>query len=233
VPGEVDPFAPEGSNMASDRPKASREDVDQAIREIRAYHAQGRKSLREQPERGSWGAGEINAQAKKLGWNPDKLRSARQFADPENGYSGERLDELFRLLREHRPVFGVSHAGRLASVPMPLREEIQRECVEGNWSVAELGKAIKKRLGRRRHGGRRRRVSREAADVLVQLEEMTDTWRRWFRRAADGEDDRPILDGLPARVREKVREVDAAMSGLRDAVTARLEALRKKADRGG
>jgi hypothetical protein len=58
---------------------------------------------------------------------------------------------------------------------------------------------------------------------------MADTWQRWFRQATDEEEARPILNRLPRAVRERVREVDAAMSGLREAVAARLAALRRKA----
>jgi hypothetical protein len=196
--------------MASDRPKANREDVDQAVKEIRAFHAQGRKSLREQPERGRHGAKEIEAQAEELGWNPTKLRYARLFAHRQEGYSRERLDELCKLLREHRPVFGVTHAADLASVPLAQREEVQRRSIEGNWSRSKLKAEIKKLLGSRRQGGRRRRVSSDPGEVLVQLDQMADTWQRWFRQANDEEEARPILNRLPIKVRERVRKVDAA-----------------------
>jgi hypothetical protein len=216
--------------MASDRPKASREDADQAIRAIRDYHKEGRKSLREQPERGRHGAKQIEAEAERLGWNPTKLRDARMFAHPVEGYSRERLDELFQLLREHRPVFGVTHAAHLASVPLARREEIQRRCIESNWSRSKLKAEIKRLLGRRKQGGRRRKVSSDPGEVLVQLDVMADTWQRWFRQVADEEEARPILNRLPSKVREQVHEVDAAMSGLREAVAARLAALRRKAN---
>jgi hypothetical protein len=105
--------------MSSDRPLASREAVAEAIHEIRAYHQQGRQSLRELPERGQHGARAIDAQAERLGsnWNATKLRKARQFANREGGYSRQRLKELCRLLRKHRPVFGISHIGLLVMVP--------------------------------------------------------------------------------------------------------------------
>jgi hypothetical protein len=39
-------------------------------------------------------------EAKRLGWDPTKLRYARLFAHPKEGYSGERLAGLCKLLRE-------------------------------------------------------------------------------------------------------------------------------------
>jgi hypothetical protein len=97
--------------MRSERPLASGEEVSQAVREIRAYHDQGRQSLKELPLRGPHGAGAIDAQAEELGWNATKLRKARQFAHRQDGYTRKQLDELCRLLREHRPRFGTSHVG--------------------------------------------------------------------------------------------------------------------------
>jgi hypothetical protein len=59
-------FLPRETNMPSERSQASREEVAHAIREIRAYHDQGRQSLRELPERGKHGARVIEAQEEHL-----------------------------------------------------------------------------------------------------------------------------------------------------------------------
>jgi hypothetical protein len=144
--------------MSSDRPQASQEDLAEAIREIRAYHKKGIESLEELRGRGKRGDRDIDAQAERLGWNPTRLHKARQFAHREDGYSRKQLDELCRLLREHRTILGVSHVYLLVTVPWPEREEIQRECIEGKWSTAELQAEFKRRYGTRRKGGRRRQV---------------------------------------------------------------------------
>jgi hypothetical protein len=105
--------------MAESRPRATREEVEQSIREIRAYHRQGQARLRALPERGGYGQRALDEQAEQLGWNVTRLRKARQFADPEAGHSEERLGELVRLLREDRPVFGTTHLGILSRSPGP------------------------------------------------------------------------------------------------------------------
>lgn len=217
--------------MSEDRAPATSEEVADAIRAIRAYHDQGRQSLRELPQRGKHGARAIDEQAERLGWNPTRLRKARQFAHREEGYSRDRLNELCRLLREHRPVFGISHVGLLVTVPWPEREAIQRECLEGNWSTYELQAEIKRRYGTRRQGGRRRRVSSDPDHALVQLDEMADTWQRWFAVAGEGEEG-TILDALPEKVRTRAKAVQSAVSRLRDAVSAELEASREKSAAG-
>jgi len=226
-------FLPRETIMQSGRPQVSREDVAQAIKEIRTYHDQGRQSLRELPQRGKHGARAIDEQAERLGWNSTRLRKARQFAHSEEGYSRERLNELCRLLREHRPVFGVSHVGLLVTVPWPEREELQRECAERNWSTSELQAEIKRRYGSRRQGGRRRRVSTDPDHALVQLGEMADSWRRWFAVVGEvNEEDETILDALPEPVRSRVGAVQRAVNRLRKAVNAELEANRKKREPG-
>jgi hypothetical protein len=64
--------------MSSERPQASKEEAARIIPEIRAYHDQGRKSLREMPERGEHGARAIDEHAEHLGWNPTRFRKAGQ-----------------------------------------------------------------------------------------------------------------------------------------------------------
>src|SRR5262245_44831039 len=122
--------------MSESRPRATRDEVAEAIRQIKAYHAQGKQSLKGLPERGRYGQRALDEQAERRGWNVTRLRKARQFAHADEGYSRERLNELFRLLREHRPVFGVSHVAVLVTAPWPVRGEFQRLCIEHNWSKA-------------------------------------------------------------------------------------------------
>jgi hypothetical protein len=215
--------------MPEPRPRASREEVEQAIREIREYHAVGRRSLDLVPEKGGHGRGEIPAQAADLGWNETKLRKARQFAHPETGYSPEDLAQLFRQLRQHRPVFGTAMIGLLVTVPKKrARAELQRRAIEGNWSVAELAAELKRRYGSRRQAGRRRSVPTDPDRLLVQIEEMADSWQRWYA-AVSGSDrvDTPApLDGLPATVKKQVRAVQEAVDQLHRAVGRTLEAHR-------
>jgi hypothetical protein len=214
---------------SSERPKASREEAGKAIQEIKAYHEQGRRSLRELPRRGEHGARAIDEQADKLGWNPTRLRKARQFAHNSEGYSRDRLAELCNLIRDHRPVFGVSHVGLLVTVPWPQRERIQKECVEGNWSTAELQAEIKRQYGARRQGGRRRRVSAKPEHILIQLDQMADTWRRWHMVVAKvNEAGQSALDPLPGEIRDRIKSTAKALTKLQEAVHVELKAAREK-----
>jgi hypothetical protein len=216
--------------VAAERPRAGRDQVGEAVREIRAYWEQGRTSLRDVPET-EYREDTIGNAARGLGWNVTKLRKARQFADPESGYTPQRLDELVRLLRQHRPVFGISHVGTLVTVPWDdadeskRRGELQRRCVEGNWSKAELVAEIKRLFGSRRHGGRKRRVAADRVGAYVQLDAMADSWLRWVQRA-DPEDEEGVLAGLDEGIQKRVRQLASGMRRLRWALAAVLEAQR-------
>jgi hypothetical protein len=227
------------------RPQATPEQVRAAITEIRAYHGHGCKSLQALPRRGGGGYAKqlIKAEAERLrqedpatGWNATRLRKARQFADEEEGYSQKRLTELCQALRKGRPVFGVSQVGILVTLSWAEgREDLQRECIESNWSKAELELEVWRRVGPRRQGGRKRKVGGDPILALIQLNAMADTWRRWCAAAAGGDDgdeeDAPrVLKALPQAIGKHIKTVSDAMSALREAVGRKLAAAR--AERG-
>jgi hypothetical protein len=216
------------SSMSESRPRATRDDVEEAIREIRAYYQHGRAILRQVPARGGYHRGEIVDLARRLGWNETKARKARQFAGQ---YTREQLADLCRLLREHRPHFGPAHVGVLVTVPdARQRADLQRWCIEHDISKAELELEVKKRFGRRRFGGRRRQVAQDPLHALVQVDEMADTWLRWHAVAAEEEEHnghgQSVLERLPDVVRQQVRAVSRAMRRLRDTIAPGLEEAR-------
>ncbi len=220
--------------MAEPRPLASLTVVNEAVRDLRDYHRQGRASLRELPERGGYGQRDLDAQAEQLGWNVTRLRKARQFADPEAGYSWERLHELCRLLREHCPVFGTAHVGILVTLTWAEgRAELQQLCVQDNWSKAELEAEVRKRLGPRRQGGRWRQIGEDEGQILNQLDGLAHSWERWHGVASGtlGKEDsrKNVLPKLPRGVRQQVEEITEAMSILRAKLARKLKEIRAEA----
>src|SRR6516164_6697233 len=100
--------------MQPERSRAAPAALATAIAEIRSYYHEGRICLEETPRSGNYGSDFVEKRCRELGpsWNPTKLRKERQFADQ---YSQKDLRRLIRLLRQHRPVFGISHVGILVS----------------------------------------------------------------------------------------------------------------------
>jgi hypothetical protein len=217
--------------MSDSRPCATPVEVQAAIASIRQYHEEGRRILQDVSMQGSYGQGSIQAQAERRGWNPTKARKARQFAEPTTGYSPDRLNELCRLIRGYRPHFGISHVGILLTVPWPERAELQKQCMAEYWSKSELEAEIKRLYGSRRQGGRRRHVP-DRDHALVQLDEMADSWQRWYRVATEERNgqDRPwtLLGTLPVNVQNGVQTVSRSMGLLKEAVAGELAASRRR-----
>lgn len=206
--------------------------IEIAIKQILAYHRQGKRSLRQLPGKGAHGREEIQAQAEALNWNPTKVRKARQFALL---YGARELDELFRLLRKHRPIFGIAHVGVLVTIPEAReRAALQRWCITQHQSTADLERDLKTRRPDQRHGGRRRNVAAEPAHALVQLAEMADTWRRWFEVAqgeSQGTRTQSVLHRLPRTVREQVEAVYQTTRSLHEVVSRQLARFRRQSQR--
>jgi hypothetical protein len=66
----------------------------------------------------------------------------------------------------------------------------------------------------------------------VQLDELTDSWRRWYAVAAEetqgNGEPHSVLDLLGEAVRVEARKVQRAMGHLRDAVAGELEQARAR-----
>lgn len=219
--------------------RARKAKVAAAVKAIRDFHALGRSLPRKQAHRDAYKQRTIGTEAKKRGLNPDTARKARQFADPAAGYTTAEVRALCQLIRGVQPgqgdecaVFGRTHLIRLLSVTKHRRAGLQAAAVRGGWSTAELEAQIAARYGSRRDGGRRRRLPSDVLGLLAQVERLCESWRRWVALvtpAAAGQASKaaaPSLDGLPADVRRRVRDADAAMAKLHVAATEELTARR-------
>lgn len=223
---------PETIPMARTRDRATPTEVEAAIRRILKYHRLGLKNLKDIPTPVTFAKGAIDSRARQLQVNPTSLRKARQFAHPKKGYSQKQLDHLFRLLRKHRPQFGTTHIGILVTVPWTERRELQRTCIRENWSKSELEAEILKRLGPRRFGGRRRHLPDDPGRLLVQLQEMIESWMRWSKLAdptfVGDKQARCLLDSFASPLRAQVQSLFKSMNRLRDLVSQELEKARVK-----
>lgn len=155
--------------MPSKRPRAKLPEVLKKNQEIKAYHELGNDSVKnKQP---------VSQQANELGMSETILRKARQFA---KGYPPARLEDLFDLLLEKKPIFGRLHVGQLVAIrDRAERNEIQEKCIAGNWSLSELKLVRKKQKPPHSWGGRLPKLTDQA--VLIQLDDELTTARRFVR----------------------------------------------------
>lgn len=214
-----------------------RQQVAAAVKAVRAFHEFGRSLPAKQSHRDGYRQGTVDAEAEKHGLNPDTVRKARQFADPERGYTVAELNALCRSIREVQegqdgPVFGRTHLIRLLSVPKKQRAKVQASAIKNGWSTADLEAHIAAAFGRRRHGGRNRQVPPDLMGVLVQLEGLCESWRRWAAAVTPPDGDAPRQRDtervrMPAKLLETVASATRAIADLHEQVSRKLQTRRQ------
>lgn len=199
-------------------------------KKLRKLFEIGDKSLRRRSGTGAYGKGMIDEEAKRRGINPDILRKLRAFASPGVGYSRSEFDALCRECEKHDREWGIRHVALMLRVPKQggQRAQIQREAIEEGWGVSRFEAEVRKRVGRRTSGGRRRAVPEDVAGLLSQIELFCEQWRRWHSDAQGQDPRKGRLAGLPPTVREKIHSADEAIDALQAAVAPRLERERRK-----
>ncbi|MFO0822525.1 MAG: hypothetical protein U0792_05295 [Gemmataceae bacterium] len=91
-----------------------------------------------------------------------------------------------------------------------VRKSLLRWCIDGSHSKADLELEVQKLYGKKVNRGRSRRVVNDRGRLLLQVEEMADTWIRWHRQV----EARSFLRTLPENVREKVAALTPRMESL-------------------
>ena len=115
----------------------------------------------------------LGVTGERLGVHSETVRQARQFADPESGYTQAEVEELCRAIRDIQSeseaggVFSKTHVVRILTIPKATRAKFQMEAIRGGWSTNRLESEISSRFGSRRQGGRKREIPREAAGLLA------------------------------------------------------------------
>ena len=215
-------------------PQAMNSAISHVIDEIKRFHRLGAKSRHARPEAGKYGTAAIKAESERHALNPDTMRKARAFADPDTGYDRDDLALLLAAVRasaarfrERGRAFGRSHLIRLLSVPKARgrRRKLQAKLFANAWSVAELDTAIKARFGTRRQGGRRRRIEGDLPGLLAQIDGLCEGWMRMMaelERRMEEDGALSTLD-LPERVRGCVGRVTKPLAATRDSIAEHLK----------
>jgi hypothetical protein len=184
---------------------------------------------------------ETNAEeAARIGLNYDTLFKARVFADPVSGFTKPELTQLCKQVEsfagkfaERGTRFGFSHVILLLAAEKPDggRAELQEQTFKNGWSKAELKAAILSRYGRRRQGGRKRRMGAREEDVILRLEMICESWRRLYAelaRAKERGDDTVRLVDLPKSVWDGVTVAEGSLNRLHGVVTRYLTRKRRE-----
>jgi len=194
--------------------RRGRKTVAEAIREIRWFYEQGRKSLEKFPDRLPFG--EAERSAKRLGLTGEMLRNARRFA---RRFSKSELNRICERISAGGYSVTFQHLNRL--VWLKRDDEfwnMLERTIKNGLSCRELLQAIQRQTGKRSRAGRRPRV-KDRAGAIQKLLSWSEEWgrlRRVIYGARDGEKNgnESLAKLLPPSLDVPVRECDQAVEKL-------------------
>ncbi len=165
------------------------------------------------------------ALAKALGCSRSELYAARKFA---RVYTARQAKALESKLSWSRIL-------RLIAIDNPKqRKRLETACIRGNWTVSQLDRQIRIRLGRQRslgQGGRPSRRPLDVKDALADLDRRLGTLLSWYRKlgGSEGAAEEPTSKGrvfgekqLPPAIRRKLKSAMESLDELRQAVHRQL-----------
>jgi hypothetical protein len=196
--------------------------VQKGIDEVREFYRIGFESLEESPDRIDYNKTLTGIEAQKKGMSAELLRKARQFA---HSYTPQQLDTLLGRCRSHGRVIGTSHVIQfLRARDVSTRQRLQKQFIDGRYSVHQLGQAVTSQQGARRSGGRRPKLAADAAGLLDQIEAMCGQWRRWHAELTRpvGKNKEQLEKLLPASVQDELRQAVVQLTKLQHLVGGKL-----------
>jgi hypothetical protein len=152
--------------------------------------------------------------------NTDTLGKMRRVAAE---YTAEQVADLADRVRANRSRFSTSHLLRLLVVAdRKERDSLTSRAIRSSWTLSTLERHAQVARGdRRARAGRKPFVPDDPEQLLVVLEGLALKWLRWTALAAEG---------LPADVARQVREADAAVAAVKEAVAEHLPRTRSGHD---
>jgi DUF1016 N-terminal domain len=143
-------------------------------------------------DRASHGQQFMNGLATLIGVSPSVLHRARKFVALYDSANAERLEGKLGWSRIGLLV-GVANEGE--------RNQLERDCIDQNWSVRRLQLEIRGRLGRQRqagHGGRPSRRPQTLVEALSELDRLLSSIVHWYGGL---ESRRPNQQAVPSNKR--------------------------------
>lgn len=202
----------------------TRSRVSEAVKRLEEAHRIGRQIRREQRSLAPHGHPTVEVVAAGMGLNADNYRKLRLFADPDTGYSKQELVELCQRCKKYQRPLGFTIVAKLLKIRNKKeRSKLQRQAIEGAWSIADMDVELARLHGRRRWAGRKPKVPHDADEALMQLDSLCLKWRRWYTQIAEESGTGPSevgLDDLPETVRRPLTKATRVIQQIEDAVAA-------------
>ena len=183
---------------------ANQKSVRAALKKIRDFHAQGKESLEEMPDRADYGS---MLAEEENGHSADAIRKARHFA---RSYSDLQIDDLLERCAKQNFPLGKTHVIQLLSLDTrrgwrgPPRRMIENVMIGGHWSRRRLEQEIKKYARGPEHDrGRRIQTLQDEHDAVTRLLKHGGFWNRLIDAILASNESTLTL---PAAMRDKLVE---------------------------
>lgn len=207
-------------------------DVTAVLTKLRRFYDIGRASLKKYSRHFPPGA--ATKEGQEYGLNPELLRKARVFADPERGYTPGELNELCRQCERGGYALGHVHIISLLPVPKEKRKAYQRQAIKWRWSCRKLVAQIRRDNPKRESPGRKPSKIADATDALVRVSKMCRSWRGFYEQLVEppsGEADaatQPVIEALPESLKHALAKTNGQMKRLDAAARDELDRAQRK-----
>ena len=176
------------ASNVENRPGVHRPKVAAGVERFRDIYAQSLEMRERLGGRGKYGkrTQQIAAEAKRRNTNVDYIRKMIKMADPEAGFTADEINAICRLATTHRRIIGLPLAMKLLTIAdKGERQALAEKVLVSGWSLNEMDIELVRRFGRRRQGGRNPARPPNVKAALVQIENMTLAWTRWYAQIAE------------------------------------------------
>lgn len=226
---------------------ATKAEVQAAIRELRQFHRTGKEILNMYGLRAIPGEHSMKDMREHFSLPAHVIRAVRKFADPEHGYNKAELTELCELCGQHNRVVGLTLVRHLLTIPdKATRTQFQYDMIREGWTHSRTETELIRRYGRRRQGGRIPKVAEDLDAALLQVEDLTISWRRFVQafserdasggfQKTDAAPEEPRgktkRSRVPRRLMEEIETVSGAIDHLNTSVSRLIDQLRRKREK--
>ncbi len=196
------------------KPTVLSDAATQAVDRLRRFYDIGRQA---NEIGGGYGEGTSVQFAEQMGLSRARVDHARTFA---KRIGEAEFESICEMRDANGRAFGPGHATQLMAVEdEQLRARLLSQWAKHGWTVTQLRDAIRGKLGKRSHGGRRRNLPATQKAAVEELQRVTRHWLDLYRGLRHPpENVAAALRGFPAALRKRLGTAADALTELQQSL---------------
>jgi hypothetical protein len=187
--------------------KATKRDVDLAMKQLRGMYRIGEEARKQKgPREETYGRSLATKLAEKHSMAASDVFAARQFAER---YTEKDVEELIAMCQSAGFPLGKTHIAKLITARNRReRKRLQRKCIQEGWTAKTLQANLKGKYGKRSPGGAKFRPPKSVEDAKGKIADLCRKLLDFHEamKSADPDSDEDCgLTELPEGVRKQLR----------------------------